>query len=259
MEEPVNETHSQPAPSDDKKRQEQAFWHRYFRFYDTLNEAIPYQEMIARHVDLIAAGPGDLVLDAGTGTGNVAQALLARGSRVVGIDFLEPALDICRRKMPGTQFQFGDLSGRLAFPDAHFDKLTSCNVLYILAPEAQKNAARELYRTLKPGGLASITVFGSGFRALAVYFEALRARSRRSGALETALFGLRYSYNTLRILLNVSQIKKRQKGGDYTFFTPDLLRALLAGAGFEVLSVEPVFADQCLIALARKPAAHHKG
>lgn len=43
----------------------------------------------ARTLDRVALGAGLDVLDLGTGTGNLAAALHARGHRVVGIDFAE--------------------------------------------------------------------------------------------------------------------------------------------------------------------------
>jgi ubiquinone/menaquinone biosynthesis C-methylase UbiE len=237
-----------------KKKQEQTFWQRYFTFYDTLNESIPYQRMLASHVSLIATKPGDRVLDAGTGTGNVAAALLAAGARVVGVDFVESALDVCRRKMPGAEFRFADLSKRLEFPDESFDKLTCCNVLYILDPAAQRNAVREFYRVLKPGGTASITVFGAGFATIKIYLDSLREHSKVRSMFSTLSYGLRYSVATARIFYYVSRIKRRQKVGDYTFFTRQQLGDLLELPGFRVEAIEPTFSDQCLIALVRKPS-----
>ena len=97
----------------------QDFWRRYFTFYDTLNEAIPYQQMIRRHVDLLRPLPQEEILDAGTG--NLALALLACGARVTGIDYVEAALDICRRQAPGVEFLFGDLTRRLELADSRFE------------------------------------------------------------------------------------------------------------------------------------------
>jgi ubiquinone/menaquinone biosynthesis C-methylase UbiE len=233
---------------------EQAFWRRYFKFYDTLNQAIPYQRMVERHVALIATKPRDFVLDAGTGTGNIALALTGAGAQVIGVDFLESALEVCRRKMPQGDFRFADLSKQLEFPDHHFDKITCCNVLYILSPEAQANAVSELFRVLKPGGIASITVFGENFNSLKVYVDALREHRKTASLVNTFLFGCRYSINSARILYYVRKIRRRQTTGDYTFFTPEHVTRLLTGGGFQVELVEPTLSGQCLIALARKPA-----
>jgi ubiquinone/menaquinone biosynthesis C-methylase UbiE len=233
----------------------QRFWRRYFEFYDTLLESIPYRQMIERHAELLAPRPGERVLDAGTGTGNVALALLARGAQVVGVDFCADALEICRRKAPAAQFLPGDLTGNLELDDASFDKLACCNVIYTLSPAAQRNAVAELCRVLKPGGAAAITVFGAGFRALSVYREMVRLQRRATGFADTVRRCLRFSINTVRILYYVRRIKGQQKEGAYTFFTREQLTALLTEGGFVVAAIEPTFASQCLLALAHKPEA----
>jgi ubiquinone/menaquinone biosynthesis C-methylase UbiE len=237
----------------------QGFWRRYFTFYDTLNEAIPYQQMIRRHVDLLRPLPQEEILDAGTGTGNLALALHACGARVTGIDYVEAALDICRRKAPGVEFLFGDLTRQLELADSRFDKVACCNVIYTLAPGDQENAVRELYRILKPGGTAAITVFGAGFKALKVYRETLRLQYRQGGFVDAARLAVRYSPSTARILYYVSRIKRQQRTGSYTFFTREQFRRLLEAGGFQVELMETTLASQCLLALARKPAAGSGG
>lgn len=235
------------------KRQQQVFWQRYFQVYDTLRESIPYCRMIARQVDWLEPLNGRRVLDAGTGTGNVALELIDRGADVVGVDFCEEALVICRQKMDRGDFRFADLTGRLEFSDASFARVACGNVIYTLAPEDQETACRELFRVLEPGGTACITVFGHGFKALRVYFVTLREYARIHGLVATVAFGARYSINTLRILYYVGRIKRRQRGGAYTFYTREQFRGLLERAGFVVERLEPVFAGQNWIALARRP------
>ncbi|HEV7670979.1 MAG TPA: class I SAM-dependent methyltransferase [Thermoanaerobaculia bacterium] len=230
-----------------------AFWRRFFGFYDTLLESVPYQRMVARNGELLAPAPGDEILDAGTGTGNVALDLLGRGARVVGIDYFESALEICRAKAPAAEFRFGDLTGRLDFPDDRFDHVACVNVIYTLAPADQPHAVRELCRVLKPGGRAAITVFGAGFKALKVYRETLAQRQRTAGWFDTIGFALRYLVNTVRILSYVARIKRQQRSGQYTFFSRDQLERLLTEGGFVVEGIEPAFAGQCWIALATKP------
>lgn len=241
------------AATNRDERPEQVFWRRYFEFYDTLNESILYSRMIDRNIELLDPSPEDFVLDAGTGTGNVAQGLSRRCSHVTGIDFCESALVKCRQKVPAGDFRFGDLTQRLDLDEASFDKVVSCNVIYTLPPEGQRNAVRELFRVLKPGGRAVITVFGSGFSALRVYIGTFRSQSAQTGFWHALGLALRNSIATIRILYYVARIKRQTKVGAYTFFTPEELRKLLESAGFEVNSIEPTFASQCLIIQAHKP------
>lgn len=241
------------------ERPAQVFWKRYFQFYDTLNLAIPYRQMIETNVRLLEPVLSDTVLDAGTGTGNIAIALKGKCRHVVGMDFCEPALVKCREKWPDGDFRFGDLSQRLEFEDGAFDKVVSCNVIYTLAPAAQDNAVRELYRVLKPGGLAVVTVFRAGFRVLQVYRETLRSEGDARGLAAATRLGIRYSIATVRIFYYVSRIKKQEKTGDYTFFTEESLRRLMESAGFAIDGIEPTLASQCLAIRVRKPVATGAG
>jgi ubiquinone/menaquinone biosynthesis C-methylase UbiE len=238
-----------------KVRSAQSFWKRYFEFYDTLNESIPYREMIERQAELLEASPGDLILDAGTGTGNVAVALLARGARVIGTDFCESALEKCRDKAPAGDFRFADLTEGLEFGSEHFDKVSCTNVFQFLDPKSHAFAVGELFRVLRPGGLLALTVFAAGFNSFSVLRETLRQKRNESGAWLATLFGVRYSVSTIRILYYVWRIKRREKRGDYAFFSKTDLTGLLEQAGFEVVAVKQFFASQCITALVRKPAS----
>ena len=236
-----------------KKRSAQRFWARYFYFYDTLNESIPYCEMVQRHADYLKAGTDDLILDAGTGTGNVAIIFLAQGARVIGIDFCEDALERCRQKDPRGEFRFGDLTQQLDFQSNYFDKVSCCNVFQFLDPGIHELTFSELFRVLKPGGLFAVTVFATGFSSSKVYRETLRQKRRESSLKDTIAFTIRYSLSTLKILYYVWRIKQREASGEYYFYKQEDLRRMLEKTGFEVLQMQPVFASQCITALARKP------
>ncbi|MCC7181233.1 MAG: methyltransferase domain-containing protein [Acidobacteria bacterium] len=242
-------------PTESKSRLLQRFWERYFYFYDTLNESPPYRRMVERHAALLQPAAGDTILDAGSGTANVTAVLAVPGARVTGIDFCEPALERCRRKVPTAEFRVADLTRTLPFPDATFDKAACSLVLHYLVPERQRFAATELFRVLRPGGALAITVFAAGFNTWRVYAETLRERRRTDGIVGTAIAGVRYLINTSRIFYYVWRIKRAEQSGDYRFATAEELSSILAGAGFQVESVEPTMAGQCWTALAHKPAA----
>ena len=242
------------AVTDEGRRSAQSFWSRYFNFYDTLNEAIPYREMIAGNVALLRAAAGHHVLDAGTGTGNVAVELLAHGQRVTGTDFVESALEMCRRKAPEGTFLFADLTRPLPLSDEGFDHAVCCCVLHLLDDTSRALAVSEFRRVVKPGGRVVITVFGAGFNSLKVYRETLRRHREKSGIAGTVGFGVRYLFATLRILYYVRQIRRRERTGVHKFLTGEQLRGLMTGAGLEVKSVERIFAGQCWVGVGEKPA-----
>jgi len=48
---------------------DEKFWQKYFRSYDILNKAIPYQELLRDIVEATSVKDGDRIFDAGSGTG----------------------------------------------------------------------------------------------------------------------------------------------------------------------------------------------
>jgi demethylmenaquinone methyltransferase / 2-methoxy-6-polyprenyl-1,4-benzoquinol methylase len=97
--------------------------------------------------------PGDRVLDAACGTGDLAIADAKAGaSRVTGLDFSERMLERARRKAPLDWVQ-GDMLA-LPFADATFDAATvGFGVRNVADLEL---ALRELRRVLRPGGRLGI-------------------------------------------------------------------------------------------------------
>jgi ubiquinone/menaquinone biosynthesis C-methylase UbiE len=228
----------------------QTFWHRYFKFYDTLNESATYRDMVANNVSLLGAGAGDHVLDAGTGTGNIAIELLGRGARVTGTDFTESALELCRQKAPTGTFVFADLSKPLPFDDETFEHAICINVVHLLDDESRALAMSEFHRVVKPGGRVVVTVFAEGFNTMSVYWETLRRHREQHGILETIGRGIRLFFTTLRIFYYVSQIPRNHS--KRKFITEPELRAFMTGAGLKVRSIERTFAGQCWVGAAEK-------
>jgi demethylmenaquinone methyltransferase/2-methoxy-6-polyprenyl-1,4-benzoquinol methylase len=101
-----------------------------------------------------AVRPGDRVLDAACGTGDLAIADLRAGAdRVTGLDFSEPMLARARRKAPAIEWVQGDMLA-LPFADATFDAATVGFGVRNVADLPL--ALRELRRVLRPGGRLAI-------------------------------------------------------------------------------------------------------
>jgi len=98
--------------------------------------------------------PGDRVLDACCGTGDLAVAAQAAGaSSVVGLDFSVAMLERARRKAPDVTFIEGDVLA-LPFQDASFDvAVVGFGIRNVADLEA---GLRELRRVLRPGGRLGI-------------------------------------------------------------------------------------------------------
>ena len=93
--------------------------------------------------------PGDAVLDACCGTGDLAIACARIGGKVTGLDFSEAMLERARRKAPELEWVAGDLLS-LPFADASFDAATVG--FGVRNVEDIERALRELRRVLRPGG-----------------------------------------------------------------------------------------------------------
>ena len=97
--------------------------------------------------------PGDLVLDACCGTGDLAIADVRAGGRVTGLDFSERMLDRARRKAPELDWVTGDVLA-LPFPDGSFDAATVG--FGIRNVDDLERALAELRRVLRGGGRLGI-------------------------------------------------------------------------------------------------------
>jgi demethylmenaquinone methyltransferase/2-methoxy-6-polyprenyl-1,4-benzoquinol methylase len=97
--------------------------------------------------------PGDRVLDACCGTGDLAVEAERRGGRVVGLDFSERMLERARKKSGAIEWVQGDALD-LPFPDGGFDSATVGFGVRNLAD--LDGGLRELARVLHPGGKLAV-------------------------------------------------------------------------------------------------------
>ena len=97
--------------------------------------------------------PGDRVLDACCGTGDLALEAERRGGRVVGLDFSERMLDRARRKSGTIEWVQGDALA-LPFAEGEFDAATVGFGVRNLAD--LEGGLRELARVLRPGGKLAV-------------------------------------------------------------------------------------------------------
>jgi demethylmenaquinone methyltransferase/2-methoxy-6-polyprenyl-1,4-benzoquinol methylase len=97
--------------------------------------------------------PGDRVLDACCGTGDLALEAERRGGRVVGLDFSERMLELARKKSTTIEWVQGDALA-LPFPDGDFDAATVGFGVRNL--EDLEAGLHELARVLRPGGRVAV-------------------------------------------------------------------------------------------------------
>jgi demethylmenaquinone methyltransferase / 2-methoxy-6-polyprenyl-1,4-benzoquinol methylase len=113
--------------------------------------------------------PGDRVLDACCGTGDLALVARARGAvDVVGLDFSERMLERARAKSAEVEWVRGDVLA-LPFDDASFDSVTIG--FGIRNVEDLDAGLRELRRVLRSGGRVGILEITTPRGALAPFYR----------------------------------------------------------------------------------------
>jgi demethylmenaquinone methyltransferase/2-methoxy-6-polyprenyl-1,4-benzoquinol methylase len=138
--------------------------------YDTMNRAMTAGlDRRWRRITVAAVvEPGDRVLDACCGTGDLAIAALPVAREIVGLDFSEPMLARARRKAPAIEWVQGDAL-ELPFPDESFDAATvGFGVRNVEDLEA---GLRELHRVLKSGGRVGILEITRPRGPLAAFYK----------------------------------------------------------------------------------------
>ena len=99
-------------------------------------------------LDLLKPKQGEILLDAGCGTGLFTLDFLSSDSRVVGLDISLPMLIQAAKKLKGHPFQMvlADVLS-LPFPENTFDKVVSVTTLEFI--KDAKIAVKELFRVTK--------------------------------------------------------------------------------------------------------------
>mgnify|MGYP001826168885 FL=1 len=101
------------------------------------------------HLGFDHPGAARLVLDVGTGEGQLARAIAATGAEVIGLDPTVPQIEVARERAGGPLYV---LAGAAALPvaDASVDAVVVCLVLEHV--DALDRSLAEIGRVLRPGG-----------------------------------------------------------------------------------------------------------
>lgn len=197
--------------------------------YDLLNHLLSAnidQRWRATTVARLALSGRERCLDACTGTGDLAVALLEGGAReVVGSDFAPEMLELAQRKAgERARFLVADTT-RLPFADAEFDVATVGFGVRNL--EDLDAGLAELHRVLRPGGRLAILEFSRPAHPLVrglydLYFMLILPLIGNlvSGGAENA-----YAYLPRSVM---------------AFPSPDALAARLRAVGFARVEQEPL-------------------
>jgi ubiquinone/menaquinone biosynthesis C-methylase UbiE len=166
-------------------------------------------------LDAARVRDGTRALDVGCGLGDLCAAAAARGARATGVDLAEGMVEAAREAHPELAIRHGDAED-LPFEAGSFDAVTAAFVVNHL-PHPERGAA-ELRRVLAPGGRVAVAMWGPPERVefLGLFDQAMRAANiQREHAFPPGPAAFRFSDE-----------------GE--------LRALLEGAGFADVAIEPV-------------------
>jgi len=228
------------------------FWNKYFKVYDILNKVIPYQELLAEVVRETRVKKGDLILDAGSGTGNLAVLLKKQGGQVVALDYSKEALEIYLEKDREAVVVQHDLAEKLNFPDNYFDKIVSVNVLFNLDREVRKETVREFYRTIKPRGKIILVNLLNGFKPFKIYLDHFKKSKKQKGVFLNVIELLQFVIPSLKILYYANKIKKNGNQKN-VLFNHGEQKELLGKMGFRDISEnKSVYSNQAILNSAIK-------
>jgi ubiquinone/menaquinone biosynthesis C-methylase UbiE len=124
---------------------------RYDRWFTTPVGALVRKYEAELLLDLLGPHPGEIILDAGCGTGVFTLDILTSGAHVIGLDSSLPMLRRAREKAGHYPFRIilGDMLN-LPFPEGCFDRVVSVTALEFI--EDGQGAIGELFRVTKMGG-----------------------------------------------------------------------------------------------------------
>jgi demethylmenaquinone methyltransferase / 2-methoxy-6-polyprenyl-1,4-benzoquinol methylase len=147
-----------------------AMFDRIAPVYDTMNRVMTagLDQRWRRATARAVVGPGDAVLDACCGTGDLAVAAAREGGHVTGLDFSERMLERARRKAPSIEWVQGDALA-LPFADASFDAATVGFGVRNL--DDLQLGLVELRRVLRVGGRVAVLEITQPRGALAPFYR----------------------------------------------------------------------------------------
>ena len=150
----------------------------YDRWFTTPTGSLVKKYETELILGLLSPKQGEVIMDAGCGTGVFTFDILSVGSKVIGLDISLPMLVHAGKKLRGFPFQMvlADILN-LPFQENYFDKLLSVTALEFI--ENARGAVEELFRVTKSGGSIVVATLNS----LSPWAERRRAKAEKGHPL----------------------------------------------------------------------------
>ena len=201
-------------------------WKKYRK--DMLQWLEPVSDKLIKSSQI---SPGQTVLDVATGTGQpaltIAEKIVGPTGRVIGVDLSPEMLEVAKEEaayqgLTNVVFQIVEDESLSMFSDDTFDTVVCRNGLMFM-PDPVK-ALKAFRRVLKPGGKASVTVWGSPDKS-PVMAAVMKTISKHVTDLK---------------LLPSAVAPSGNPGGAYSISSVDMLRDYFLKAGFSNFNAEKI-------------------
>ena len=136
--------------------------HHTSRYDEGRSRDLVYMNCLRAGLRALAAQRGDLILDAGCGTGMGTRLLHHSAVSTVAADLSMASLEYLSKQVtvPGISFVRADVC-RLPFASRVFDRLVCANVLqHIPSWDLRQRCVEQFARVVRPGGTVVVTVHG---------------------------------------------------------------------------------------------------
>lgn len=107
--------------------------------------------------------PARSVIDLGSGTGRITEALASHVMRIVGLDLSSESLRVLRRKEISNCSELCASGSSLPIKDECFEVAVSCQTLQHMQQEELLMTLREIHRILKPKGVFIFSAYNDDY------------------------------------------------------------------------------------------------
>lgn len=229
------------------------FWSKYFKVYDVLNLVIPYQELMAELESELQLNMNDVVLDVGSGTGNLMIKIKGKCKDVIGIDYSIEGVNLHKRKDQRAKVIIHDITKPFPLPDEYFSKVVSNNTIYTLTENQQLNLIKEIYRVARPGAKVVVSNVKKGYDPFRIYVSHIMKSFIANGIVKTIFLAGIMMTPTLKVFYYNGKIKKAGMTEQYHFLTAEEQKKLLSLGGFQNISGgKMVYGNQAILNSAYK-------